>query len=237
MSFILQRAVRNWYLHDVSFSAVLIESFVDGVEKQAAESIVEYEQKQQTFEVVDDGLEEYAYLRTVHQGLDDTSYNLELIFHEYFPSLQRSSALITLCSYFEHELDKLCLLYQSEKAFRLGLSDLKGKAIDRSAAYLEKVVGLNVCRTSQEWIEIKNIQMVRNALVHNGRRVRAEDERAFVQFANKVNSLSRDDAAEIVVGSGFLSYVVQTYGRYFKLLHDSILEKENISSVDGAGGL
>jgi len=176
-------------------------------------------------------------LITVHQGLDDTSYDLQTIFHEYFPSLQRSSALITLCSYFEHELDKLCLLYQSEKAFRLGLSDLKGKGIDRYVAYLEKVVGLNVCRTSKEWIEIKNIQMVRNALVHNGRKVRAEDERAFVQFANKVNSLSRDDAAEIVVGSGFLSYVVQTYGRYFKLLHDSILEKENVSPLDSTGSV
>ena len=77
------------------------------------------------------------------------------MFLEYFPSLQRRSALLTVCSYFEHELDKLCRLYQSEKGFAVTVDGMRGRGIDRSTRYLEKVAGLNVHNTSPEWQEIK----------------------------------------------------------------------------------
>jgi hypothetical protein len=218
--FIPKKVVRNWYRYDVSFSAELIESFVDGVERQAAESVVSFEQRKR-IEVVDD------YARVVHQGLHDETWDLSTIFREYFPSLQRRSALLTVCSYFENELDKLCRLYQSEKDFSVTVDDLLGRGIDRSTNYLQKVAGLDVHRTSQEWREIKNIQNIRNDIVHRAGKLR--DDEALVSWMNKSKSLTLDDEGEIVVGEGFLSHVIKTYARYFKLIGDSINTSEGVS--------
>jgi hypothetical protein len=106
--------VLTWYKYDVSFSAGLIDSFVAGIEKQAADSIIRYDQEKETHEVEETIEEEteVTYMRVVatHGGLDDETWDLDTIFREYFPSLQRRSAFVTVSGYFEHELDKLCVL-------------------------------------------------------------------------------------------------------------------------------
>ena len=119
-----KKVVLNWYQYDASFSVDLMTSFVGGIEKQAAESVASYKAIQHTADR--------------HQGLNRESWDLENIFGEYFPSLQRRSAFLTVWSYLENRLDQLCLFYQSERKFGLSFTDLSGKGIDRSTAYLEK---------------------------------------------------------------------------------------------------
>jgi hypothetical protein len=215
-----KRVVLNWHRYDVSFSAKLIETFVEGIEKQAAESIVNYE-KTKEIEVVE-GQAVY-----VHQGLDSETWDLTAIFEEYFPSLQRRSALLTVCSYFEHELDQLCLLYQSEKSFKLGFLDLRGQGIERSTSYLEKVAGIDVHKGSPVWEDIKNIQKVRNFIVHRGGRLRDHQgnrDKEIAVVIEQMKYLSGDD--EIVLGKGFLSHVVRIYMKYFELINESISKNE-----------
>src|ERR1039457_2740122 len=123
-----RKVVLNWYRYDVSFSVELITSFVQGIERQAAESILNYRNTKRS--------------EDEHRGLDEGSWDLKEIFEEYFPSLQRRSALLTVWGFLEHELDKLCLLHQSERCFKLTFRNLGGQGIDRSTDYLEKVAGL-----------------------------------------------------------------------------------------------
>jgi hypothetical protein len=222
MSDLVLGAVRNWYRQDVSISAELMDVFVEGVEKQAVESILNYEKTKESH--VNEGQLVY-----VNQGLDSDSWDLAALFEEYFPSLQRRSALLTVCSYFEHELDQLCLLYQSEKSFRLALSDLHGSGIDRAASYLEKVAGLNLHKASPVWSNIKNIQTIRNCIVHRGGRLldrEGNPEKKTASAIRQMNHLSGD--GEIVVEAGFLSYVVGTYKKYFKLISESINAHEHV---------
>lgn len=211
------KSVHNWYLYDVSFSMELIEGFVKNVEQAAEDSIKKYQCEKQ---LIPD--EDGMCVTTAHQGLDDGSWDLENLFTEFFPSLQRRSALITLCSFFEHELDGLCSLYKTEKGFGLELSDLKSTGIDRATLYLEKVAGLNVQRTSQEWKTIKAIQLLRNLIVHRNGRLSEPRDTALVQFADSTQALSRKPDGEIVVEKGFLSFVVNTYKSYFKLLDKAL---------------
>ena len=91
-SYIPRKVVLNWYRWDVSFSMELIESFVDSIEIQVDDSIDRYEQQKQTFVLEEVPKENRA---RVHQGLDAESWDLQGIFVELFPSLQRSSALLT----------------------------------------------------------------------------------------------------------------------------------------------
>ena len=225
--YVPRKVVRNWYRYDVSFSIELIESFIDGIEIQADDSINRYKQQKETFVLEEVPEENYAHVVEVHQGLDDESWDLQGIFCEYFPSLQRRSALLTVCSFFEHELDKLCMLYQSEKSFKLALLDINGKGIDRSTTYLEKVAGIDVHKTSNEWNHIKKIQNIRNVIVHQDGKLhdhQGNPIKAAIDYINQVEFLEGED--EVVVKKGFLKHVVDIYKQYFAILDQSISSKK-----------
>jgi len=227
---IIGKSILSWYQDEISLSAELIDSFVKAVEKQAAESVVGYEKEKETHVLEDDALhgeESYVRLIETHEGLDSETWDLARIFKEYFPSLQRRSAFLTIWGYFEHEVDRLCALYKSEKGFRLDLADLLGTGIDRSTAYLEKVAGLNVHKTSQEWDRIKKIQKVRNIVAHRDGRLADRNgtpEKAVLGYIDETESLARN--GEIMVKKGFLAYVLDTFNAYFKLLGGSIATNE-----------
>lgn len=210
-----KKVVLNWYQYEASFSIDLMVGFVSTIEKQAAESITNYRNS-----------------RTVagHGGFDYESWDLDSIFEEYFPSLQRRSAFLTLWSFLEHQLDELCLFYQSEKSFGLGFMDLSGKGIDRSTSYLEKVAGLKDLKTSQEWDVLKALQRIRNTIAHNDGKLRdslGRPKNGILADMKMIGFLSGAD--ETVVGDGFLSKVVDTCNNYFKLIEKAIYASQGFS--------
>jgi hypothetical protein len=210
-----KKVVLNWHQYDVVFSIELIKSFVHGVEQQAADSIRDYRNSKLSGE---------------HRGLDNDSWDLQEIFEEYFPSLQRRSALLTIWAFLEHELNALCSLYQLEKGFQLTFSDLSGKGIDRSAAYLEKVAGLHGLKDSPEWNDLKAIQNIRNLIAHNDGRLRdplGKPKDAILRDMNKLGFLSGQH--ELRLAEGFLSKVVDVCESYFKRI------AEAIDTAEGAG--
>jgi hypothetical protein len=115
-----KKVVLNWYQYEATLSIELMLSFASAIERQATESIVDYRKSRSA---------------AGHGGLEYESWDLDDIFEEYFPSLQRRSAFLTLWSFLEHQLDQLCLFFQSEKGFALSFAELGGKGIDRSTSY------------------------------------------------------------------------------------------------------
>jgi len=222
-----KKVVRNWYRYDVSLSIELMESFIERIEKQAEESIIRFQEEKESIVLDEVPEENYERFVEVHQRLDDETWDLEGIFGEYFPSLQRRSALLTVCGFFEHELDKLCLLYQSEKGYKLALSDLNAKGIDRSACYLEKVAGIEVYKSSKEWKHIKKIQMIRNVIVHQDGKLNDQQGnpiKAVIDYVNEMESLEGDD--EVIIQKGFLAHVISIYKAYCELISNSIEKSE-----------
>lgn len=135
--------------------------------------------------------------------------------------------MLTVSAYFEHELNELCRLYQSEKSFKLGLSDLGDKGIVRSSCYLEKMAGLDTHKTSEEWDHIKKIQEIRNVIVHQDGKLH-KPKKVVIDYINQIDSLDSKDE-EVLIKRGFLAHVVGIYKQYFKLLNESILAKQNMS--------
>lgn len=213
-----KNVVLNWYQYDASFSIELMVSFGDSVEKQAAKSIADYKNAKQS-----DG----------HRGLDAESWDLDNIFGEYFPSLQRRSAFLTMWSYLEHQLDQLCLFYQSEKKFRLSFMDLSGKGIDRSAGYLEKVAGLEGLKASEEWDVLKTLQRIRNVIAHDDGRLRdhhGKPKNGIIADMKKIGFLTGSE--EIVVAEGFLSLVTHMCNNYFKAIEKAIYAEQGFTPPD-----
>jgi hypothetical protein len=121
----------------------------------------------------------------------------------------------------------LCSLYQSEKCFSLKFSELSGKGIDRSTAYLEKVAGLGALRDSPEWDELKTIQRIRNVIAHDDGKLQdhqGNPKNGILSDMKKVGFVSGEE--EILLAEGFLSKVVNACDSYFKLVAKSIDAKE-----------
>jgi hypothetical protein len=211
-----KKVVLNWHQYDVVFSIELIKSFVRGVEQQAADSIRDYRDSKSSGE---------------HRGLDDESWDLQEIFEEYFPSLQRRSALLTIWAFLEHELNALCSLYQSEKGFQLTFSDLSGKGIDRSTAYLEKVAGLHGLKGSPEWNDLKAIQNIRNLIAHNDGRLRDRQVNEDAILTNMKKLVFLSSRHELRIAEGFLSKVVDACDSYFKRIAEAIDASEGAGQV------
>jgi len=94
-------------------------------------------------------------------------------FHGYNKYKQRlySSFLIIIFSFLETSLNTICRNIKKIKdkaGVKIKLSDIKGKDIERAKIYLNKICG---CSDSffgtRIWQEIKMLQAVRNAFVHN----------------------------------------------------------------------
>jgi hypothetical protein len=223
--------VLNWYRDDFGFSLPLIDSFVSLIEQQAEDSIHKYKTEKQSEVAVEDLGEDYGIhgeIVETYLGLDSTSYSFETVFEEYFPSLQRRSALLTVCGFFEYELHKLCVLFQHDRKLRLGPYDLYGRGIEQSINYLEKVIGLKLDKKSDEWKAVTYVREIRNLIIHRDGRVRDAQGKIYPAYKDALANLHHlnSKGGEIVLEKGFVSQAVDTFRTYFKLIDDSIQENE-----------
>jgi hypothetical protein len=222
--------IYTWYETDVSGTLELMESFVKGIELQAAESAQRYERHKEIYvEEYDEG----SALVESYQGLDSQTWaSPKTIFEEYFPSLQRRSAFLTVWAMFENELNKLCDRYQKERCLRISVSDLQGDGIERSTKYLEKVAGLNLQKsTSKEWQRIVKMKNLRNVVIHQDGSLRNRDSgqvKSALAYVEETDTLTSQDN-EIGVQAGFLAHVLDTMRTYFKSIGDAIKKEEEVS--------
>ncbi len=242
----IDRSPRGWY-GNVIFEIRLLYGYVESVEHQIDESINRLHRAKQT-EIIEyeDGS---ASIITSYHGIDDFTYHLDTIFKEYFPNLQRRSALITLFSFFEHQLDDLCIRFSNigKVAVKFDVFQCKDTGIDRSTKYIKEVVGLTLDHGRGPWNEIKNIQSIRNILVHNDGKLKDEDkDKDKVTKKDKVNEATKKYACkhgllsllpgecegtyeigeEIKINEAYLPHVISTFAHYFKEI-DQLISHPN----------
>ena len=213
----------NWYRYDLKFSIELLEVFVKNSESQIDLSIEEYSKKKET--LILDEIPEMNTSRIVdvHNGLDSESWDLDGIFNEFFPTLQRRSAFLTLYGFLEHELDKLCMLYKKSKNHNIDFRDLKDLGIERSVKYLIVIAELPIEKGDSKWGNIKSIQKIRNLIVHNDGKLidldnlprkteqRIVSDNQFLTGENEIN-----------IHRGYLLYVLETFDSFFKYIDELI---------------
>ena len=115
--------------------------------------------------------------------------------NRFFPPLITPRTFIAIYSYLEHQLVELCMFLQRRRNLGISVNDLHGGGIDRCQNYLEKGFGYKFPSQTKEWREIKDLQRVRNLLVHR-RGVLERDGDADVRIyrpeENSEDQLQRD---------------------------------------------
>lgn len=203
-----------WYTDRTQFSFQLLETYVNSVEAQIQFSKTDYEDKKETIFIEEDPERNIAQRIDLHNGLDSQTWDLNEIFLEHFPNIQRKSALLTLYSFLENELYQLCFLFQDTNKFSIDLKDLNGKGISKTIIYLKKVVGLQI----DSWEKIHEIRQIRNLIAHNDSRLVDSEgnPRSEINIVNKTNLLNGQ--TELKIENGYLQNVLATFRTQFEIL-------------------
>jgi hypothetical protein len=88
-------------------------------------------------------------------------------FHTWVPTFAAYSVTILLYSIVETQLDAFAGHMGKRLGSKLQVRDMAGKGVDRSARYLERVLSIDV-KTDPAWSRLKDLQSLRNIMVHRG---------------------------------------------------------------------
>lgn len=223
---------KYWYTGRIKSEIDFLRIFIDDIESQVDLSIAKYLKDVQTV-VIEEDFENNIYETvSIYKDIDDQAFDLDSIFKEYFPNLQRSSALITLFGFMENELDHLCFLMQKRKGYKVGLNDMVGKGLKRSINYLNKVGDFNIETDGNEWIEINKISDIRNLFVHNQGSLidpSGSDKVKERKFVDENQCLGLDGwNNKVIVNKGYLISVLNCFDVFLKNINVIIQQKYKI---------
>lgn len=123
-----------------------------------------------------------------------------MLYNSRVVPLAYNSCLLIMISALEEAFNILCNAYYIKNDYKIEFTDLHGQGLERAISYLEKVVGLQNIKKEKQWEYIKTARDVRNAIAHNGGRVKEKDIKKFEKF----NFYIREEDKQVFVESDTL---------------------------------
>ena len=171
-----------------------------------------------------------ANIQTAHGQLSDTFRNNlqaslsepEFALHEsiveyrhaelnHFNRVLMNSLLVSSFSLFESLLFQTCERAKNLSGNPISVSDWGNFSMDRAKRYLEKL-GVDVPASSVGWKEVKDIQKVRNAIVHGRGILKPEsDVVGYAVAQNILDDPRKDEALEILATRAFCESSLDTF--------------------------
>ena len=218
----------NWYENEAILSVEILKSYIKSIEDQIETSVGNFAKNKKIITLEEYPNEYYARIITLYNGLDDETFDLEKVFKEYLPNLQRYSVLMTMFNFLENELDALCFKIRKKDNLTLNLTDINGKGLNRSLRYLDKVAGIKV--NNKLACEIINIQRIRNLIVHNGGKLIDKSDKPRTEEIKFVKeSPFLDGKDEIIINAGFLTFVIEAFEALLSEIDKGIKTKYKIN--------
>jgi hypothetical protein len=215
---------RPLFTFDFTFN--LMRSFIMHTEESINVSISRFKEKGPEVEEIEIDPEEGIYQYTeYYQGLDSQEVMLDDIFINYFPSVQRRSALLTLVATYEHELERFCDIYTEKHNAPVKLKDLKGQGLERVHLFVKKIIGLD---NSTVFPTIKKIIKLRNSCAHNDAKAEEKDGQPIKAIDELIKDASINvslDGRQVHIDEGFLIFVLNQFHAYTDEIKETINKK------------
>jgi hypothetical protein len=213
-------------LFTFDFTYNLMRSFIRHTEESIHTSIVAYRENGPEVEEIEICAEDGIYQCIEHyQGLDSQDVFLDDIFTNYFPSVQRRSALLTLVATYEHELERFCDIFANQHNTPVRLNELKGQGLERVHLFVKRIIGL---QNSNAFPNIKKIIKLRNSCAHNDAKICGKDGQPIVAIEELINDETIDltqDGTQVHIAEGFLLYVLNQFDAYTNEINQTIKAK------------
>lgn len=212
---------------DFSLTFDIIETLIIQSESSIEKAITEYKEKGPEEYVIDISPEEGLYQSIdYYMGLDSSSVELDDMFLEYYPSVFRRSAFLTIFGMFEHEIEKFCNNFARKHQTPINISDLKGSGFERSHLFIKKLLGM---KTSPHYSTIRKITKLRNSCAHNDAKYIENDGQnstLIIELMDAHPDLFKKDGKQVLFMNGALTMVLDSFKSYLAEVEQALDEYE-----------
>ena len=165
----------------------------------------------------------------------DERYESQLIhkrssFEKTFRNFHFYSFLILCFSYFEIKLIKVCKDELEDRDLSTEPSEFRSNDFDNVFKGTLKIVDIRFETISKKWGEIKNIQKVRNVIVHsNGRVIGSISEEQVRKYIGKRDDITIE-RGRIILSKEFCLYVLNTVKLFLDNFIDQLINTSSSTS-------
>jgi len=152
----------------------------------------------------------------------------EIQFGHIFPDILWRTTFLHSYFRFESSLDQICKNLQQTEDYKLGLSDVAGKGIERASAYLKKVSNITEPFADNTWRKLNDYNKLRNIFVHGDGLVA---RKIAVDLATRNEGLLVGviafDKLALRFSKEFTLKALETIDSFFHLLQKAMADKGN----------
>ena len=121
---------------------------------------------------------------------------------------------------FESNFELLCNEVRNIKAIALSISDLNDHGIVRAKKYLELVADIRLTVPMENWNDLKNINRLRNILVHNSGILKRNDvgqlkDKDLEKYIEKEPDLGINEKDKIIIS---VNYLITTHRLFYNII-------------------
>jgi hypothetical protein len=134
----------------------------------------------------------------IHENPDSEAFFESFYYLDYIkiPSHFYNSSIVSLYTFFETNLNKICDKIQAETDLVIGLNDLAGSnIIQKGRKFLSRFVNVDFDQIDKEWIKITDFQKLRNLIVHQNSQIRnnSKEDAKIIEYFNGIK-LEKDNS-------------------------------------------
>lgn len=185
------------YLHEQAEAH--FEKISNSLENKIDNFVNEYEDEPKT------EYEQIEFDREIGNYIDElTPYTNE------YPEIMRKSLLVSIWSFYEHQLINLCKKKDPDKQFRTDI-------LENAKKYIKNEMKLAFPDQGSDWIFIRHVRRIRNCIVHNGSYVQKNSalENAINHSLSNIK-ISTDSS--LIIKKQFIPEFLEIIGRHLQSL-------------------
>ncbi|MCI5191171.1 MAG: hypothetical protein D3905_15575 [Candidatus Electrothrix sp. AS4_5] len=157
-----------------------------------------------------------------HQDTID-AYSWELHQNQYkFPDIHRESLVIAIYNFVEAELNRLCSIISESIESKIKLKNLHGQGVNRALLYLSKVAELDMSKMGGERSYIKEVNRLRNAIVHRGGFLLEDKNDELNRFVSENPNLSGQPGNKVSLAPALIEELINNLIEFFKKLGSEV---------------
>lgn len=142
------------------------------------------------------------------------------------PNIFNKSALVSLYSCLEHNLNDYCNICQRIVQTNISVTDFNGDGINRAKNYITKLMSIDF-GLSQEWQFMIDFNKIRNCVVHtNGDISRMKSAGTLKTIIGKTQTISLNNGNNIIISLAYLNTIIHEIRELFQWLYTH-LEKSS----------
>ncbi|XUV80195.1 hypothetical protein ACREYP_13805 [Enterobacter sp. TMH.L2] len=135
------------------------------------------------------------------------------------PNIFNKSALVSLYSCLEHNLNDYCNICQKIVQTNISVTDFNGDGINKAKNYITKLMSINF-GLSQEWQFMIDFNKIRNCVAHtNGDISRMTSAETLKTIIDKTPTLSLNNGNNIIISLNYLNLIIHEIRELFQWLY------------------